>query len=182
MGRIDQYPECTTPVDNDLLLIETEEGTKKVKKSTLLKAVVDLLGDDDISEIGDGTVTGAITDIKDTVTDLGKQTSIPFNTEEAIGTLNGKTLYRKLYHGTGSWNSVYSIDSNLKSTNISAIHKFNVIQKLSIGSIVSNLDSTTGGTRVYAMITISNTYGLAIQASGYTVVEYWVEIEYTKET
>ena len=70
MARIDQYPECTTPVDNDLLLIETEEGTKKVKKSTLLKAVVDLLGDDDISEIGDGTVTGAITDIKDTVTNL----------------------------------------------------------------------------------------------------------------
>lgn len=42
MARIDQYPECTTPDNNDLLLIETEEGTKKVKKSTLLKDVVDL--------------------------------------------------------------------------------------------------------------------------------------------
>ena len=63
MGRIDQYPECTTPDNNDLLLIETTEGTKKIKKQNLLKAVMDLLGDDDISEIGDGTVTGAITDL-----------------------------------------------------------------------------------------------------------------------
>lgn len=39
MSRIVDYQETTTPANNDVLLIETEDGTRKVKKSELLKAV-----------------------------------------------------------------------------------------------------------------------------------------------
>lgn len=97
MGRIDQYPECTTPDNNDLLLIETTEGTKKVKKQNLLKAVMDLLGDDDISEIGDGTVTGAITNVNDKLGPISSASTVSGNNAFAkINNLGNKNKVIKL--------------------------------------------------------------------------------------
>lgn len=40
MARINQYPECTTPADNDLLIIETENGTQKIKKKNLMPGAI----------------------------------------------------------------------------------------------------------------------------------------------
>lgn len=40
MARINQYPECTTPADNDLLIIETEDGTRKIKKNNLIPGTI----------------------------------------------------------------------------------------------------------------------------------------------
>ena len=71
MARIVDYQETTTPADNDILLIETEDGTRKVKKSVLLKAVLDLIGDTDISDLGDGTTTSAISAVNQKVDNLG---------------------------------------------------------------------------------------------------------------
>lgn len=109
MARIVDYQETTTPANNDVLLIETEDGTRKVKKSVLLKAVLDLIGDTDISDIGDGTTTGAISAVNQKVTKTQAMIAQPFDANKSGGYAVGDivTYADKLYKFTsahsGAW-------------------------------------------------------------------------------
>lgn len=105
MARIVDYQETTTPADNDILLIETEDGTRKVKKSVLLKAVLDLIGNTDISNIGDGTTTGAISAVNQKVASNDDEYSSSKNYAVGEHCIYNNKLYKCITAcSAASWN------------------------------------------------------------------------------
>lgn len=104
MARINQYPECMTPADNDLLIIETENGTQKIKKKNLIPGAM-YAGSTPV-EIG-------------TFIDGRKiyRKIVTHSYTKAPDTGDNPTI-ESVYFGPGV-NMILSVSGNLKSTHIS---------------------------------------------------------------
>lgn len=102
-----------------------------------------------------------------------------FNTEQTLGTIGGKTVYRKIIRNTSTHTSTYTIDSALKSSNVVDVLMFHGTHKISAGNWIGDIDQYTGSTRGYILGAITSS-GVTVQISGFEVVESVIDIIYTK--
>lgn len=98
-------------------------------------------------------------------------------TERAIGTwIDGSVIYRKSYHGTGTFSAVTTIDSTLKPNNCKIINIYGSEKNKSDGNILPI--GYSGGSDISWRVDTSS--GFCRANGGYTTSEYWVTIEYIK--
>jgi hypothetical protein len=194
---VDTGNSLTPLVDDPTINITTgstdyQLATFTVDTSTLANltetfSIVDnptaIIGNTDISGIGDGTVTGAIDQLNTDLSNL-KVPTINVGIEEIVGTLNGKNVYRKRYMADNvSITTDTILDSNIKySANptigqvLSLTGSFKTLYS-GIYFIVSQPFTYQSNMSVYCDISMN---GLALRVNAYTVKGYFVEIIYTK--
>ena len=155
-----------------------DEVTDKINTIDLAASKVTF--DDTETQLGSDNVQGAITALNSNLTESIAELKLPeykLNTEEAIGTLDGKTVYRKRisYTGTGETSyKAYYIDTTITSSNsrILSMRTLYLINKAGYYPDIYNGNN-------YAHSEISPK-GVCTETYGYAVTDIYSEVVYTK--
>lgn len=99
--------------------------------------------------------------------------------EELIGTFDGKPLYRKVYHGTGSWTGYITLDESLNATLITP-RSISEVYKVSTGSYTARTDYYSNNARGYCLAGVGSA-SVVIQ-NNTSITEYNVILTYTKNS
>lgn len=104
-----------------------------------------------------------------------------YDTEQVIGKIGTKNVYRKIIKNTNSHTASYVIDSSLTTSNITDLLMLHGTHKLVDNTWIGDADqyAANGNTRYYAFASITSS-GLKVNIGNYTVVESVVVAVYTK--
>lgn len=101
-----------------------------------------------------------------------------FGTEQAIGKIGNKVIYRKVIRNTSTHSSTYTIDSSLKTGNISDLLFLHGTHLVS-GTWLGDVDQYAGGARYYVNAAITSS-GVQVSIQNYNVSKSIVVAIYTK--
>lgn len=137
--------------------------------------IKDLNGNTSIASIADGTLTGAVSAINTSLSELKNITT----SETKIGKFNGVDLYRRVYTADNvSLSGTTVIDSAFTNANVKLITKLQVTT-FDGSDWESNLDAFISPNTYRARVSVRSS-GVNLLISQTTVTKYVIVIEYTK--